>query len=287
MQSTLGRACSYYGIDYDWFNRLLFKNNSLYYRSVLHWKVVRQFCERFPRYSVQRILDNHSLLPFFSWFNRRAALLASLLVADGYCQNYGFSRHPLVSWKYKFCPECAREQYQQYGEVFWLRDHQIYGVNLCLKHDRPLIETTLPISGKGLPRSIGFITNNLVTDTHELEVDQHSRLIASTAHELARERISKPVNTKMWMRYLCMKYGRPTMDLNEQMRILESEPIRKKITDYWGPSYCEKLGWQYPLANLRGHEWWGWLKLLKAIDPEASLINSFKESIAFAKELYS
>ena len=281
LQSAVGRACSYFGNDYASFNGLFFEKSSIYYRSALHWRMAKEFSRRFPCYTVQKILDNHCLLPFFSWFNQPAARLASQLVVGENVRNYGFSRHPLNSWKFKFCPECAREQHQKYGEFFWLREHQIYGVNICLEHDCPLMETTLPLSGKGLSKEIGFINASHMTETYELSLDRHSKLIALTARELAKERTSKPVNTKEWMRYLCKKYGRPTDSQNEQMSILESVDIKRRIREFWGSSYCEKLGWEHPLGNLRGHEWWGWLKLLKAIDPEASLLNCLKEAREF------
>ncbi len=43
----------------------------------------------------------------------------------------------------RFCPACVSSDYSRYGEPYWHRSHQIYGINLCHKHGSPLVETTI------------------------------------------------------------------------------------------------------------------------------------------------
>lgn len=44
----------------------------------------------------------------------------------------------------RYCPACAQEQRQTYGEAYWCRKHQLRGVSLCYKHGCLLEHSTVP-----------------------------------------------------------------------------------------------------------------------------------------------
>ena len=44
----------------------------------------------------------------------------------------------------RFCPMCAREDREIYGEAYWHRKHQIRNVSICTKHKCRLKESTVP-----------------------------------------------------------------------------------------------------------------------------------------------
>lgn len=44
----------------------------------------------------------------------------------------------------KFCPMCAREDRERYGETYWHRKHQIRNMSICTKHKCRLKESTVP-----------------------------------------------------------------------------------------------------------------------------------------------
>ena len=44
----------------------------------------------------------------------------------------------------RFCPMCAREDRETYGEAYWHRKHQIRNMNICTKHKCRLKESTVP-----------------------------------------------------------------------------------------------------------------------------------------------
>ncbi|MEM7590204.1 MAG: TniQ family protein [Cyanobacteria bacterium P01_A01_bin.83] len=48
----------------------------------------------------------------------------------------------------KFCPQCLAENEQLYGEAYWHRQHQIPGMLACLKHEVPLLESTVLLENK-------------------------------------------------------------------------------------------------------------------------------------------
>lgn len=52
----------------------------------------------------------------------------------------------------RYCPCCAREQREQFGEAFWTRTANINGLNICAEHRCRLKDTDIELSGKQSPR---------------------------------------------------------------------------------------------------------------------------------------
>lgn len=46
-----------------------------------------------------------------------------------------------------YCPLCFQEDLEKYGEPYWHRDHQIMGLNVCMKHKCMLEKSTVNLSG--------------------------------------------------------------------------------------------------------------------------------------------
>jgi hypothetical protein len=58
----------------------------------------------------------------------------------------------------KFCPDCVRQDINNFGEAYWHRMHQVPGIFICLPHNCFLIESRIPL-----------ITNNLQHEPANLE----------------------------------------------------------------------------------------------------------------------
>ena len=52
----------------------------------------------------------------------------------------------------RYCPCCAREQREKFGEAFWTRAANINGLDICARHRCRLKETDIVMSGKQSPR---------------------------------------------------------------------------------------------------------------------------------------
>ena len=65
---------------------------------------------------------------------------------------------PIPKSKYtrnlRYCPECANEDRSKYGETYWHRAHQLYGISVCHKHGYRLLDSKIPISSNGAPALI-------------------------------------------------------------------------------------------------------------------------------------
>ncbi|MBU5437093.1 TnsD family transposase [Tissierella sp. MSJ-40] len=89
------------------------------------------------KYTSNYIIKNHTIFPFYSPFlpeNRKIELIDNMKYSDGkgiyhkigiiagsVCKKQGIY----------YCPECAKNDIDKYGEVYIRRDHQLQGVFLC------------------------------------------------------------------------------------------------------------------------------------------------------------
>ena len=85
----------------------------------------------------------------------------------------------------KLCPGCIREDLDFWGFSYWRRSHQIHGVVMCAKHQRPLMRVLERISWRHMPgecaeRAAPF-TNGVLADVHYTPVLQR---YADVCHEL-------------------------------------------------------------------------------------------------------
>lgn len=52
----------------------------------------------------------------------------------------------------RYCPICAKEQREKFGEAFWTRTANIHNLDICAKHRCRLKDTAILLSGKQSPR---------------------------------------------------------------------------------------------------------------------------------------
>nr|WP_244906758.1 TnsD family transposase [Neobacillus soli] len=62
----------------------------------------------------------------------------------------------------RFCLKCCNENIELYGEAYWHRTHQIYGVNVCPLHDEILMESSIPFTSKRNRQSLYPLTKQLI-----------------------------------------------------------------------------------------------------------------------------
>ncbi|HEY9605333.1 MAG TPA: TnsD family Tn7-like transposition protein [Allocoleopsis sp.] len=92
------------------------------------------------RYTVARLIDNHSLLPFYSPFlpPERVSHIRDCMKGGNASSVYNSSgiapsNIRLPDWL-RFCPSCVKADRKQFGEAYWHRLHQLTGVETCPIH---------------------------------------------------------------------------------------------------------------------------------------------------------
>lgn len=88
--------------------------------------------------------------------------------------NLGYKRY------IRFCPECAKEDREKYGETFWHRAHQIQRIRVCPKHRCFLENTDIAISAKMSPGLRD--AEGLVPEQQEVRICENDREIEFTQY---------------------------------------------------------------------------------------------------------
>lgn len=102
-------------------------------------------------YTVNKIIDNHTLFPFYAPFlpvERAERLRACMRTRDSSPIHLlaGHTMPGRVGLELlRFCPECATNERADYGECYWHRVHQILEVKVCPAHAIWLEQSTVQI----------------------------------------------------------------------------------------------------------------------------------------------
>lgn len=89
---------------------------------------------------IRSLIVNHTLFPYFTRcypISQKEKLLAGLCSGDS--AEIASTRHLGKLPAPRYCPACAEEDRRTYGEVYWHIEHQIPILEVCPKHERPLL----------------------------------------------------------------------------------------------------------------------------------------------------
>lgn len=180
-------------------------------------------------YTVERLINQHTLLPFFTpfldpkqfqqiWADMEGPRGPSIHMRSGLMASVV---QPL-EWL-RFCPECAQQDKQRFSEFYWHRLHQIPGVEICPHHQVRLVESQVRVKnpttrhefitaeqGIKLPKSLAYTLK-----------DPHQEIllkIAQNAAWLLDKHISPPGLTILLKRYRELLAERDLATYNGRVR---------------------------------------------------------------------
>ena len=110
--------------------------------------------------STEIITIHHTMFPYYARFmdseRKLKAYDASCSMAGDYYNLLSVPKSRSSAGNYaRYCPLCAVEDRERYGETYWHRKHQMPYVSICPKHGCRLIESALKSSCRTSP---GFAT---------------------------------------------------------------------------------------------------------------------------------
>lgn len=110
---------------------------------------------------LNRVIEQHTLWPFYRPFlsiERQQTVLSAMRGVAGYRPELHAgtvgTAIPRPEWL-RFCPKCVAEDRRQFGECYWHRTHQVYGVHLCPIHEVLLENSSVGVGWRW--NSIEFI----------------------------------------------------------------------------------------------------------------------------------
>lgn len=131
--------------------------------NVLKPEVLGFLCRKM---TMSELVERHTMFPYYARFlpygRRNRAFEAMCNMSGDYNNLLAIPKRKNGGHRYlRYCPLCAEEDRQLYGEAYWHRDHQLTGVSVCPKHSSKLFNSSIIISRKASP--------NLVTAEQEIK----------------------------------------------------------------------------------------------------------------------
>ncbi|WP_174876047.1 TniQ family protein [Vogesella oryzae] len=132
----------------------------------------------------ERYLAQHSMLPFLYAYSGRknTGQMYMPLIRKWLKQ----ADSPILQYV-RSCPHCIQEQEANMGLSWWIRKHQLPGVDVCLEHKVPLIQVE---NQDALLRTPGFFLANSLFSTKSAPAWDHPTV--SRYHEFASWLLSQP-----------------------------------------------------------------------------------------------
>lgn len=144
--------------------------------------------------SLEELILKHTMFPYcrFADTSRLSKALHSMVAMEGDVhQLLPLPKgHPTMNARFiKYCPVCASETRNTYGEAYWSRKAIMRYINICTEHKCRLKSTGIAISGKQSPRL--FVAEEEISD---VSIEPVAEGIELSFSEFMVEVFSKPIN---------------------------------------------------------------------------------------------
>ena len=102
----------------------------------------------------ETVVRLHTMFPAYTRFlpkKRRDDALRALVRCEGIYHNLVVNQSVKQPRFLRYCPLCAVEDRDRFGETYWHREHQVPGIDVCPMHRCYLKDSTVRIGGKVSP----------------------------------------------------------------------------------------------------------------------------------------
>lgn len=108
--------------------------------------------------NVGKLIMEHTLFPYYSAFIPKERQKKAYHLACDMQIKKLINALPIPKCKtmryLRYCPKCAIEDRNRFGETFWHRTHNLFGVTACQIHECKLIDSNIPITSNASPSLI-------------------------------------------------------------------------------------------------------------------------------------
>ncbi|MHB8131544.1 MAG: TniQ family protein, partial [Mobilitalea sp.] len=136
-------------------------------------KHLKRLAERTKEFGLnyETLLYEHTIFPFITCFLSKTSydyLLNSINNDDKEISLFMY-KHNIYPRFLRYCPHCIIDDRDEYGESYWHRRHQSYGVDICCKHRCHLMDSSIEVSDN---RNNRYIALELTDDIKETVKDE-------------------------------------------------------------------------------------------------------------------
>ena len=159
---------------------------------------------------LKELILKHTLFPEYARFiaqTKRERLLEECDFTGGNWINAVMRPASFGERFLKYCPICVREDREIYGETYWHRQHQIFGIGICVKHGVYLHDSKVLVTVRLTRLKAAEIVIDSMDEAVECE-DQIIKALASymtevfLSPEYSHDKIGKALSVRIGERYI-------------------------------------------------------------------------------------
>lgn len=132
--------------------------------------VVTQNC------SIRQIILKHTMFPYYGRFlpkeRRKQAFDTMASMEAGYKNHLAIPKSKNGKQRYlRYCPLCAKNDRQLYGETYWHRIHQMTGIDICPVHKCYLYDSDMTMGAKISP--VFYDADSYIPDCTDIQYSEN------------------------------------------------------------------------------------------------------------------
>ena len=224
------------------------------------------------RWTTEELIANHTLYPLTAPFvepELRERLLDWMHGnPSGRRRVSGRMLEGTLLSTYRYCPKCWAEQERtSRGDQGWLRAWQVPGNRICLRHGEALMDTGESFRDRfGANRNIEWSVIDL-SKARPLAAQKHDEELSRTICRLLGRPLEHLPTSEQWKSYW-----------DNRLAEISAAELSDAGAEYWGPDWLVEMGIEKisrrVIEGTRSRVWWRHLLLLKAVDPQADLVEA-------------
>lgn len=213
-------------------------------------------------YTAQRIIDQNTIFPYYEHFideKRKAEIINYIKFYGGssiYMKLGTISGSICKRKSIYYCPICAKNEINKYGETYIHREHQLEGIILCSHHGVILEKYLLKKSDVSKIEYIRFEEKDLALEARNIYIkdyDKHLKL-AKDAYYLLNDHNHNISREQVFKKYRYLLYEKGLMKGSNTIRQRE---LWKEFINYYGKRFLKSLECDIDCNNE-----YNWLKVI-------------------------
>ncbi len=203
------------------------------------------------RYTLDYLIDNHTLLPYFAPLqpSEQVQKMRLMMVGNVAGLTQKLRVHAVLrtsTLRLQFCRKCVEVDRREVGEAYWHREHQLHGALVCPHHGEILAKSSIPLRNPGGTRYYSVERVIQLDDgvTPQISAAEHEcywAIVRDMYWLLTRCDIALDLNT-LHDQYLVKLKERDLATLRGQIRLTA---LKRALEDFYSPELLAKLdcGW--------------------------------------------
>ena len=225
-------------------------------------------------FDAEELIYKHTMFPYYTAFiaEDRGKKIYDYMLSDNGSKIYaelglGNSYIKLNTY-FRFCHECVKDDIKLYGETYWHRIHQVAGLDFCIKHRKPLYNSTAAVRLKNRQEYVNAMMEICIdrdkNDFKPVEIINCEGISSSTFEEIKNKslRIGRNIdyllNNKMEFKEL--NYFREFYidkliqnKLASGRNLIYQDELLPKFKSFWGEHFLEAINCNFDI-DMR-HNW--------------------------------